>query len=1478
MRVVHTKVQLEKNKYVLYVYVDGYTTEFSNEFQQDDEIPSSLRHEIRNIVQKRYPHLKITAVKVVIGTMLVAGFPFSSKATYATSNDPSVREEYPLLTYRVQGGDTLYLIAEKFRTSIAQLKSFNQLSSNTIYPGQELTIPAFSYEVTSGDSLSLIAKKFGTTVDSIKEMNKLTSDVIFAGQHLLIPATASNEKAAPSKPLTDYTVVKGDSLSLIAKRFSMTVEELKQLNGLSTDHIYIGQTVKVYAKSVEEEITEGASTSTYIVVAGDTLSLIAKKFNVTVDSLKKVNQLTTDVIYVGQSLKIPTQPENPVQTQTHVVEAGDTLYKIAVRYGVTVQDIKEKNNLQSDVIYVGQRIIIPIQQPVSNDNTNVEETYVVAQGDTLSLIAKKHNTTVDAIKALNGLNTDIIYVGQTLKIPTNQWNDLLEIREVVVEEVIHSQNQRNLTIRGVANPNGKIRIEAGTVEHVTTANESGEFSTEVDVSSLPDGSFEIRVLAYNDVRSSNPIIREVVKDTKGPSTLSLYVTPTINQLNQNNFVIRGESEPNATIFISLTDGTLTKTYDVQVSASGQFEVGVDVSGFHEGAIQMMAKATDSLGNVGKEQKVTTIKDTHLVKPTVHPLSPIRKDNVHQYTIIGDAEPQSAVFLTITDGVNQPIERTVKTDLEGRFIASLDLSDLSDQPISITVRSEDEAGNKSDPVVTTVIKDTNVEVPRLTNIPILTSVNAKTYTIEGTGEPNSKVQAIFRNQLGQELSVEGSTDSTGKFQLEQNLSSVDFVSGEIEVYVQDAVGNVSPSSIIPIKVDQEGPNDLLIEQLDDISRQNVSSYKIKGTTEQNATVFVTISDGYKQTVFETKASDTGDFTIELNGSEWKDGLIFIRIEAIDELGNRGAIFEKQIQKDTVQPTSVVISNHLGEINSSNQRDFVIRGTSEEDGAIVKIHASDGQNDLEKTALVTNGTFEIPIDVSTLQDGLITFSVSQRDEVGNESDSVKFSINKDTESVTPVILESLVRNIGGAFSYLIKGKGEEGATISLTITSNIGSETFQLTALEDGSFNFEMNVTNHLQHRPLITVQQIDKAGNESRTAIVGISSYIVGAGDTLWKVANRFGTTVTELMTLNQLQSSTIYIGQTIFLPTIAGLQVSAIPETEAFNMGYLYFGTTKEFIDTMNQTSGTINVVSPTYFDLNSDGSLKLTSQTDRFFVANMQANGIRVVPFLSNHWDQEVGVKALENREKLAEQIAEAIYTYNLDGVNVDIENVSHVHREAYVDLVRLLREKLPEGKEVSVAVAANPEGLTTGWQGSYDYKQLADYSDYLMIMSYDESYPGSEPGPVASLEFVEKSIQYALNQGVPKEKIVMGIGHYGRYWKIGEPFGGHGISNQQVRELVEQYNGSITFDEETMSPKATFTIGPQDPPANVYGRELTMGTYIVWFEDERSMKAKYDLIKKYGIKGTGNWGMAQENPEFWEAFKTWVSDVEKVNGEGIE
>ena len=210
-----------------------------------------------------------------------------------------------------------------------------------------------------------------------------------------------------------------------------------------------------------------------------------------------------------------------------------------------------------------------------------------------------------------------------------------------------------------------------------------------------------------------------------------------------------------------------------------------------------------------------------------------------------------------------------------------------------------------------------------------------------------------------------------------------------------------------------------------------------------------------------------------------------------------------------------------------------------------------------------------------------------------------------------------------------------------------------------------------------------------------------------------------------------FLGMVVIALLIIVIIVNVYHISQAkFHMSYLY--GSYDYISLVERTNGALNEVSPSYFDLNTDGSLKL-NMVDEALVATMHEKGITVVPFLSNHWDREVGRNALKNREKLATQIVSAVTQYHLDGINIDLENLTEVDRDNYTDFVRIIKEKLPADKTLSVAVAANPNGWNVGWQGSYDYEKLGNLADYIMLMAYDEHYEGGEVGPVAGIEFVE-------------------------------------------------------------------------------------------------------------------------------------------------
>ncbi|MCI9576959.1 MAG: hypothetical protein HFJ84_10030 [Clostridiales bacterium] len=328
--------------------------------------------------------------------------------------------------------------------------------------------------------------------------------------------------------------------------------------------------------------------------------------------------------------------------------------------------------------------------------------------------------------------------------------------------------------------------------------------------------------------------------------------------------------------------------------------------------------------------------------------------------------------------------------------------------------------------------------------------------------------------------------------------------------------------------------------------------------------------------------------------------------------------------------------------------------------------------------------------------------------------------------------------------------------------------------------------------------------------------------------------------------------------------------SDRYNMAYLYSGTEQQQIQYVNQTNDVLDTVSPSYFNLQTDGSLQLNYPSTSFIRA-MHEKGIRVVPFLSNHWDRNTGIQALKNVDSLSTEIAKQVEAYQLDGVNVDIENVTHEQRDAYTQLVKLLREKIPAHKEVSVAVAANPNDWQLGWHGSYDYSALGKYADHLFLMAYDEHYEGSEAGPVASIDFVERSIQHVLRK-TDASKLVVGVPFYGRVWSLDNTrIVGKGISIKTIQDILENCESKVTYDEKSQSVKAQFKITKSSARYTVGGDfVLEPGNYEVWYENDRAYQAKLGLVQKYNLKGSGSWSLGQEDPSIWKNYESWLGGSE--------
>ena len=226
------------------------------------------------------------------------------------------------MTYTVKPGDTLYGISNQFGVSVTELAELNGIKGSILQIGRVLKIPntsgtnpndMFMYTVKKGDSLYSIAKKYNTTVNDIVNLNYLKNTNLSIGQVLRIPETYTKEEDMIMPSFTNYVVKKGDSLYSIAKNFNIDVDTIKKDNALISNTLQIGQNLKLRVPNNNIEIEEcfgidyippKEEVTTYTVKKGDSLYSIAKKFNTTVDSIKKKNNLNTNTLQIGEVLKI----------------------------------------------------------------------------------------------------------------------------------------------------------------------------------------------------------------------------------------------------------------------------------------------------------------------------------------------------------------------------------------------------------------------------------------------------------------------------------------------------------------------------------------------------------------------------------------------------------------------------------------------------------------------------------------------------------------------------------------------------------------------------------------------------------------------------------------------------------------------------------------------------------------------------------------------------------------------------------------------------------------------------------------------------------------------------------------------------------------------------------------------------------------------------------------------------------------------
>ena len=309
--------------------------------------------------------------------------------------------------YQVLPGDTLFGISKRFNTTLGILQGLNDIPDGRhIEVGQNILVPSLDqaalivYQVVENDSLFSIAKRFSTAVSLLRTLNGIGDDSdLEAGQTILVPKIDEQR-------FETYEITESDSLYGISRRFATTEDALISLNGLASAlDIQAGQSILV--PRIDETKYE-----VYVVEEGDTLFHISRLYNTTVAQLRALNGVGGRLdLAVGRSILVPKVDESIFKR--YIVKPGDSLYSISRRFDVSLAALQALNRL-ADVrsIQVDQAILLPI---LENETLDV---YVVQLGDTLAKIAEAHNTTVQYLQSLNGINDpSLILLDETIVVP-----------------------------------------------------------------------------------------------------------------------------------------------------------------------------------------------------------------------------------------------------------------------------------------------------------------------------------------------------------------------------------------------------------------------------------------------------------------------------------------------------------------------------------------------------------------------------------------------------------------------------------------------------------------------------------------------------------------------------------------------------------------------------------------------------------------------------------------------------------------------------------------------------------------------------------------------------------------------------------------------------------------------------------------------------------------------------------------------------
>ena len=367
-------------------------------------------------------------------------------------------------------------------------------------------------------------------------------------------------------------------------------------------------------------------------------------------------------------------------------------------------------------------------------------------------------------------------------------------------------------------------------------------------------------------------------------------------------------------------------------------------------------------------------------------------------------------------------------------------------------------------------------------------------------------------------------------------------------------------------------------------------------------------------------------------------------------------------------------------------------------------------------------------------------------------------------------------------------------------------------------------------------------------IVG-SYYWVRQGDTLYTIGQRFQISAAELAKVNGIsQYRPLQVGQRLYIPPrprrAADFNAYAEPRRTV----------SPELEADVRQAAPHLTYLAPFSFRIKRDGTLQRPALND--FQAIAKDNQVVLMLVVTNlekdQFSSELGGLILNNEElqnKLLDTIIQTARELGMGDIHFDMEALPAQDREAYIRFLRKARDRAhAAGMMMSVAVAPKTSAEQQGkWYAAHDYKAIGEIADFVVIMTYEWGYSGGPPMAVSPIGPVRRVLQYALTE-MPAEKIMMGQNLYGYDWTLPYQPGttAKALSPQAAIALAAKQNVPIQYDYRAQAPFFEYT-DDQDKK------------HQVWFEDARSIQAKFNLVKQLGLRGVSYWKLGLPFPQNW-------------------